>query len=92
MEDARVYATWAQLERQFALGDVASGRRLLLPRHSRVRFLGLLEWMARDEARRALLPTIMRATGIYREQTGLADWGSDVSVRARAGELMGGGY
>ena len=49
MEDARAYATWAAMEREFALGGAASGARLLLPRHSRSRFIELLEWMAQDD-------------------------------------------
>ena len=88
MEDARAYAAWAAMEREFALGGSAGGARLLLPRHSRSRFLELLEWMALDERRRAQLPTIMRATGIYGWQTQLPDWGADAGVRARCDELM----
>ena len=87
MEDARAYATWAAMEREFALGGAASGARLLLPRHSRSRFIELLEWMARDDERCALLPTVLRATGIYVERTRLADWGADEGVRARFDEL-----
>jgi hypothetical protein len=48
MEDARAYATWAAMEREFSLGRGAASGRLLLPRHSRVRFIELLEWMALD--------------------------------------------
>jgi hypothetical protein len=50
MEDARAYATWAAMEREFALGGSAGGARLLLPRHSRLRFLELIEWMVISEA------------------------------------------
>ena len=90
MEDARAYATWAAMEREFALGGAASGARLLLPRHSRSRFIELLEWMAQDDERRALLPTVLRATGIYAERTQLADWGADEGLRARFDELRRG--
>jgi hypothetical protein len=90
MEDARAYATWAAMEREFALGGSAGGARLLLPRHSRLRFLELIEWMAISERRCALLPTVMRATGIYTQQTQLNDWGADAGVRARCDELMAG--
>ena len=88
MDDARAYATWAATEREFSLGGAASNGRLLLPRHSRARFVELLEWMARDERRRALMPTVMRATGIYTRQTRLVDWGADAGVQARFDELM----
>ena len=88
MEDARAYATWAAMEREFALGGPAGGARLLLPRHSRSRFLEMMEWMALDERRRALLPVVMRATGIYTQQTQLVDWGAEAGVRARCDELM----
>ena len=90
MEDARAYATWAAMEREFALGGSAGGARLLLPRHSRLRFLELIEWMAISERRCALLPTVMQATGIYTQQTQLNDWGADAGVRARCDELMAG--
>ena len=46
MEDARTYAIWAAMERSFVLGGEAGSQRLLLPRHSRARFLELVEWMA----------------------------------------------
>ena len=48
LEAARAYATWARLEREFALRQDAGGGRLLLPQalRSRERFLALLEWMA----------------------------------------------
>jgi len=87
MEDARAYATWARLEREFALGEAAGKGRLLLPRHSRERFVELIEWMART-GRRELLPVAMRATGIYTRQTQLADWGAEEGVRARADVLL----
>ena len=35
MDDAWAYATWARLEREYALGAAAGRGRLLLPRHSR---------------------------------------------------------
>jgi hypothetical protein len=78
------------MEREFALGGSAGGARLPLPRHSRLRFLELIEWMAISERRCALLPTVMRATGIYTQQTQLNDWGADAGVRARCDELMAG--
>ena len=88
MEDARAYAVWARLEREFALGDAAGGRRLLLPRHSRERFVELIEWMALDEVRRAWLPMVRRAVSLHTQQTGLTDWARDARVRARLDELM----
>ena len=90
MKDARAYATWAAMEREFALGEANSGRRLLLPRHSRARFLELVEWMARDEGRRGLLPEVLRATGIYVRRTQLTNWGQDQQVRRRVAELCSG--
>ena len=87
LEDARAYATWAQLEREFTLGE-PGGRRLLLPRHSRERFIQLVEWMGREESRRALGPTVLRATGLFTNRTGLVDWGADPVVRARLIELI----
>ena len=90
MKDARAYATWAAMEREFALGEANSGRRLLLPRHSRARFLELVEWMARDEGRRGLLPEVLRATGIYVRRTQLTNWGQDQQVRRRVAELSSG--
>jgi len=88
MEDARAYAAWAAMEREFALGGAAGGARLLMPRHSRRRFIEMIEWMALDERRCRLLPMVMRATGIYTHQTRLNDWGADAGVRARCDELM----
>ena len=89
VEDARAYATWAALEREFALGGEAGSGRLLLPRHSKARFLEMVEWMARDAGRRAALPTVLRATGIYTHRTWLEDWGADAGVRARVDALLG---
>ena len=91
MEDARAYATWAAMEREFSLGRGAASGRLLLPRHSRARFIELLEWMALDRERRTLMPVVLAATSLYTRQTRLSDWGGDAGVRARADELMGGG-
>ena len=88
MEDARAYAAWAAMEREFALGSSAGGARLLMPRHSKLRFIEMLEWMALDERRRGKLLMVMRATGIYTHQTRLNDWGADAGVRARCDELM----
>ena len=90
MADARAYATWAALERAFALSDAASSGRLLLPRHSRARFAEMVEWMSIDEERWAQLPTVLRATGLFRRRTRLPDWGADASVQARVRELMAG--
>ena len=87
LEAARAYATWTRLEREFTLGAGASGGRLLLPRHSRESFMGLLSWMARDEERRQLMPTVMRATGLFRSQTQLDDWGADEAVQAHVAKL-----
>jgi hypothetical protein len=91
LEDARAYATWAAMEREFSLGRGAASGRLLRPRHSRVRFIELLEWMALDRDRRALMPVVLTATSLYTRQTRLSDWGGDAGVQARADELMGGG-
>ena len=77
------------MEREFALGREAGGGRLLLPRHSKARFLEMVEWMARDAGRRAALPTVLRATGIYTHRTWLEDWGADAGVRARVDALLG---
>jgi len=55
MDDARAYATWAQLERDFATGGERREQRLLLPRHSRERFIQMLRWMAQDDVRCELL-------------------------------------
>ena len=87
-EQARAYATWARLEREFALGE-RGGRRLLLPRHSRERFLELLEWMACDEGRRELIPVVLYASGLFTRETGLTQWGVDPAVLARLGWLLG---
>jgi hypothetical protein len=87
MEDARAYAVWAAMEREFALGGSAGGARLLMPRHSKLRFIEMIEWMALDERRRGMLPMVMRATGIYTHQTRLSDWGADAGVQARCDEL-----
>ena len=89
MDDAWAYSTWARLEREYALGAAAGRGRLLLPRHSSERFLAFLEWMVRDAVRRELLPTVLRATGIYGQRTQLADFGADAGVRAQADELLG---
>ena len=88
MEDARAYSVWARLEREFALGVEGGSGRLLLPRHSRQRFLAFVEWVTRDEARLKTLPTILRATSVYTRQTGLTDWGADEGVRARIDAMM----
>jgi hypothetical protein len=88
LEAARAYATWARLEREFALGQGAGDGRLLLPRHSRERFLALLEWMGRDVGRRELLPTVVRASGLFTGRTQLVDWGADVVVQARVARLL----
>ena len=87
MDDARAYSVWAQMEREFALGDDSGSRRLLLPRHSRERFMELLRWMASDAGRRELLPVVRRAVGIYTRQTRLRDWGRDAEVRRLFSEL-----
>ena len=87
MADARAYATWARLEREFALGEDAGHGALLLPRHSAARFTSFIEWMARDRERRALLPLVRRATGIYVQQTRLVDWGADATVGAQFDRL-----
>ena len=76
------------MEREFALGSAAGAGRLLMPRHSRARFVEMVEWMALDAGRRALLPTVLRATGIYTRQTQLVDWGADAGVRDRVSELV----
>ena len=91
LEDARAYATWAAMEREFSMGRGAASGRLLLPRHSRARFIELLEWMSLDRERRALMPVVLAATSLYTRETRLADWGGDAGVQARANELMGGG-
>ena len=87
MADARAYSTWARLEREFALGETAGRARLLLPRHSRGRFIEFLGWMMVG-GRRELLPTVLRATSIYTQQTQLVDWGTDESVRAQLEALQ----
>ena len=51
MEDARTYAIWAAMERSFVLGGEAGSQRLLLPRHSRARFLELVVPRAPPAAR-----------------------------------------
>jgi hypothetical protein len=84
MEEARAYSTWARLEREFALGEAGGKGHLLLPRHSRARFIEFVEWMGRDAERRALLPVVMHATSIYVRQTRLVDFGADETVRAAA--------
>jgi hypothetical protein len=84
MEDARTYATWARLEREFALGDAGGKGHLLLPRHSRTRFIEFVDWVGRDAERRELLPTVMHATSIYARQTRLVDFGADEMVQAAA--------
>ena len=89
LEDARCYATWARLEREFALGGAESVRGgLLLPRHSRARFMAMVEWMGHDASRRALLPVVRRATSIYTAQTQLTDWGAGAGVAARIDALL----
>ena len=89
LEDARCYSTWARLEREFALGGAESVRGgLLLPRHSRARFMAMVEWMGRDASRRALLPEVRRATSIYTAQTQLTDWGAGAGVAARIDALL----
>ena len=90
LEDARVYATWARLERQFVLGAAAGRGRLLMPRHSRERFEQLVRWMARDAGRRAQLPTVLRATGLYMERTQLVDFGAEAEVNALVARLTRG--
>lgn len=87
MEDARAYSTWARLEREFALGEERGRGRLLLPRHSRARFLEFVEWMVRDAVRRSLLPVVMHATGVYVHQTRLADFGSDEGIQVAVSRL-----
>ena len=86
---ARAYATWTRLEREFALG-ASRGRRLLLPRHSRERFIEMVEWMGHDEGRRVLLPQVQRAVGLHTAQTGLTDWSADEGVRRRLDALRRG--
>ena len=86
---ARAYATWTRLEREFALG-ASQARRLLLPRHSRERFIEMVEWMGHDEGRRALLPQVQRAVGLHTAQTGSTDWSADEGVRRRLDALRRG--
>ena len=86
-EDARAYSVWAQMEREFALGEERGSRRLLLPRHSRERFLEMLRWMARDAGRCELLPVVRRAVGIYTAQTRLRDFSREAEVRRLFSEL-----
>jgi len=45
-EDARADSIWARLEREFALGAGIGSGRLLLPRHSRDRWMEMIRWMA----------------------------------------------
>ena len=87
MADARAYSVWARLEREFALGEDRGSGRLLLPRHSRERFVEMLRWMAHDAGRRELLPVVRRAVGVYTRETRLRDWGCDAEVRRVFDEL-----
>ena len=89
MESARAYSIWAQLEREFALGEGGGSGRLLLPRHSKDRFVQFLEWMGRDASRRERLPAVRRAVGLYTQQTQLVDWGREAEVRRCFSRLEG---
>ena len=71
------------------LGEAAGSGRLLLPRHSRARFVEMVEWMALDDGRWEQLPSVLHATSLFRQRTQLADWGADERVQARARELSG---
>ena len=88
LEDARAYATWAHLEREFALGPAAGRGRLLLSRHSRERFMQFVRWMARS-GHRGLLSTVLRASSLYTGRTQLVDMGADSEVVALVHQLMG---
>ena len=89
MESARAYSIWAQLEREFALGEGGGSGRLLLPRHSKDRFVQFLEWMGCDASRRERLPAVRRAVGLYTQQTQLVDWGREAEVRRCFSRLEG---
>ena len=49
----------------------------------------MVEWMALDEGRWAQLPSVLRATGLFRQRTQLADWGADERVQVCVRELSG---
>jgi hypothetical protein len=44
--------------------------------------------MGRDVGRRELLPTVVRASGLFTGRTQLVDWGADVVVQARVARLL----
>ena len=56
--------------------------RLLLPRHSRARFVEMVGWMALDDGRWEQLPPVLHATSLFRQRTQLADWGADERVQS----------
>ena len=73
--DARDYSVWTRLEREFALGEgLAAGSGLLLPRHSRGRFIEFAGWLAADAERAIHLEAVQRAAGVFVRETRLADF------------------
>ena len=83
-EQARAYSVWARLEREYALSEerAAETGGLLLPRHSRDRFLDFVEWMASDAERASLRGQVRMAVGTFVPQTRLTDWSADGEIAA----------
>ena len=91
-EEARAYSVWARLEREYALSDerVAAGTGgLLLPRHSRERFVDFLRWLMSDADRACSLDQVRVAVSLFTSQTQLTDWSLDETVSTMLGQRDG---
>ena len=80
METARAYATWARLEREYALGPGLERGGVLLPRHSERVFGQFIRWLQDDEGRRPHIGEVVRAVRSYRPATRLVDWSSSQRI------------
>mmetsp|Transcript_4513 Transcript_4513/g.11858 ORF Transcript_4513/g.11858 Transcript_4513/m.11858 type:complete len:109 (+) Transcript_4513:3-329(+) len=80
METARAYATWARLEREYALGPGLERGGVLLPRHSERVFGQFIRWLQDDEGRRPHIGEVVRAVRSYRPATRLVDWSSSKRI------------
>ena len=89
-DDARAYSIWTRLEREFVFGESRGAGGVLLPRHSRARFLEFVHWMAADSTRAAHLEDVRRAVSVFVPETRLADWSADREVAEELRRLIEG--
>ena len=89
-DDARAYSIWTRLEREFVFGESRGAGGVLLPRHSRARFLEFVHWMAADSTRAAHLEDVRCAVGVFVPETRLADWSADREVAEELRRLIEG--